>query len=213
MLNKNKNQTLKLYKGLGFKTFFSYIRFWDAPLEELEKRIPKQGIITELGCGDGILSNYIAICSNKRKVIGVDMDKKRIKVANRNVPNATFILGDIRKIKIPLSDTIVISHVLHHLSSHYEQEEVLRSCFQKLKGNGQVIILEIYVAKNVKYILGWIFDHFLVPIFFENRLYSPIYYRNKKDWEKLLSSLGFKTTIHDVSAKKPISNIMIVGKK
>jgi len=168
-----KNKTIALYKDSGWKKFFAHIRFWDAPLTELERYIPKSGTIIELGCGDGILSNYLALSSKDRKVIGIDIDKKRIKEANKKLSNTKFVLGDIRKSEIPDADTIVISHVLHHFSSFEEQEKVINHCYKKLKKNGKLIIMEILVKNNLKYLNGWIFDHFLVPIFFEKRAGRP----------------------------------------
>lgn len=212
-MKNNVAKTINLYKNLGWKYIFSYIRFWDAPLQELEKHIPKKGTFVELGCGDGILSNFLAITSKDRKIIGIDNDKKRVKTAKRGLANTMYISGDIREIDIPQSDGIIISHVLHHLSSYKQQEDLLKICRQKIKSNGNIYILEIYKNKNFKYLLGWFFDHFLVPIFFEKKLYSKIYYRSDKEWNLLLNKIGFKTKIIDVSPNKPISNIIILCKK
>lgn len=208
--NNYKQQTIDLYKGLGWKSLFSNIRFWDAPLVELEEYIPKEGLVTELGCGDGVLSNYIALTSNKRIVIGIDNDKKRISTANQGIKNTKYIHGDIRTIPIPKSDVIIISHVLHHLSSYQEQVAVLERCKKYLNSGGQIIILEIYIESSLKYALGWFFDHFLVPIFFEKRLYSKIYYRKKNEWKNTITSLGFDVEINNLTAGKPISNIIII---
>ena len=208
--NNYKQQTSDLYKDLGWKSFFSKIRFWDAPLVELERYVPKEGTITELGCGDGILSNYIALTSNKRIVLGIDNDKKRVSTANRGLKNAKYLYGDIRTTPIPKSDVIIISHVLHHLSSYNDQVEVLERCKKHLNKEGKIIILEIFIESSLKYALGWFFDHFLVPIFFEKRLYSKIYYRKKNEWKDIVTSLGFDVEINTLTAGKPISNIIII---
>lgn len=205
-----QKKTIALYKDLGWKRYFAYIRFWDAPLQELEKKIPEHGVITELGCGDGIFSNYLALMSPKRTVIGIDKDKKRLEIANRNLVNARYVYGDIRNTPIPQSDCIVISHVLHHLSSHDEQVDVIESCKKRLKRKGLLIIMEIHVTPSPKYLLGKIFDNFLVPIFFESRLYSKIFYRKADEWKELLEGMNFSCKIKQVSAGKPISNIIII---
>lgn len=132
MKNKYVSQTISLYKNLGWKYLFSFIRFWDAPIVEFEKHIPQKGTFVELGCGDGILSNYLALSSKERLIMGVDSDKKRIEIAKRGLENAKYRMGDIRKIDIPNSDGIIISHVLHHLSSHKEQEDLLKICKKNL---------------------------------------------------------------------------------
>lgn len=205
-----QKQTIALYKDQGWKKYFAYIRFWDAPLQDLEREIPKEGNITELGCGDGIFSNYMALMSTKRNVVGIDKDKKRLKIADRKLANTHYIYGDIRNIQIPPSDCIVISHVLHHLSSHEEQIDVIKACKKKLKRNGLLIIMEVHVTLSPKYLLARIFDNFLVPIFFENRLYSRIYYRKLDEWKDLLERMNFSCKIKRASVGKPISNIIII---
>jgi len=212
MKNKSVSETINLYKNLGWKYLFSYIRFWDAPLVEFEKHIPKKGNFIELGCGDGVLSNYLAISSKERCIIGIDSDNKRIYAARRKLKNTEYRVGDIREINIPNSDGIIISHVLHHLSSYKEQEDLLKICIKKLNKGGSLYILEIYKEKSHKYLIGWFFDHFLVPLFFEGKLYSKIYYRSKKDWKNLLENLGFNVKIVTVTQSKPISNIILLCK-
>ena len=212
MANKAKEETISLYIKSGWKSIFSHIRFWDAPLVEVEKLIPKKGIITELGCGDGIFSNYLAVSAPGRQVLGIDIDKNRITVADKGLKNTKYVFGDIRKITIPLSDTLILFHVLHHLGSHKEQEGLIRACKRKLKKNGVLLIVEIHMVPSFKYALGWFFDHFLVPVFFEKRLYSKIYYRTEKGWQKLLKDIGFSTHVVNLTSGKPISNIAIIGK-
>ena len=212
MKNKYVKKTINLYKNLGWKYIFSYIRFWDAPIVEFEKYIPKKGNFVELGCGDGILSNYLAITSEQRFIHGIDTDKIRLKSAKRGLHNTKYTHGDIRKVTIPNCDGIIISHVLHHLSSYGEQEELLKICKNKLAKGGSLYILEIYKNFSIKYLIGWFFDHFLVPIFFEKRLYSKIYYRDKNGWVKMLNNIGLNTKVIPITKNKPISNIIILCK-
>lgn len=210
MTNESKIKTLSLYKNSGWKKIFAYIRFWDAPLIEVEKLIPRKGIIAELGCGDGIFSNYLAISSPSRQIIGIDIDQNRLKQADKELKNAKYIVGDIRKITIPISNAIILFHVLHHLSSFDEQKELIKTCRNRLNKGGKLIIVEIHVTANPKYWLGWFFDHMLVPIFFEKRLYSKIYYRTQEGWENLLKEAGFSAEIISLTPSKPISNIAII---
>ncbi len=211
-MTKAKKETISLYKNSGWKSMFAHIRFWEAPLEEIEKLIPKKAIVTELGSGDGILTNFIALSSPSRDVLGVDVDEKRLKEADKKIQNVKFLKKDIRTSSIRKSDTIIISHVLHHLSNYNEQELVLKKSLESLNSNGTLIILEIYVSFSLKYLFGWVLDHFLVPIFFESRIYSPIYYRRKEEWGSLIANLGAKSQIIESVKNKPIANILVLVK-
>src|SRR5438552_3620639 len=92
-------ETIDLYSTFRWKSFFSKIRFWDAPYVEVEKLIPKKGKIVDLGCGEGIFTNFLALSSSKRNIIGIELDKKRIEEANRGLKNASFKFGDATSIK------------------------------------------------------------------------------------------------------------------
>lgn len=209
----NLKKTLNEYKDGVFGEFFSFIRVWDAPFEEINKIVPRRGNIIDLGCGEGILTNYLAISSVARKLIGIEIDKKRLKMANKNISNVSFKFGDITKVKIQKSDAIILSHVLHHLPSFELQVLVLKNCYQVLKDDGKLIIVEVSPKFSFKYFITLITDHFLVPILFENRLYSPIYFRKKTDWETLLKELGFTVDSKIVEKGKPFSHVLFIATK
>lgn len=201
-------KTAQLYAGLGWRSLFARIRLWDAPYEEAERMIPKKGKIVELGCGEGIFSNYIALGSANRQVIGIDIDKKRIFHARRGVPNASFVLEDASKAKIPKANAIVLMHLLHHLSSFKMQDDLLRACYSKLHKRGKLIIVEIEPKFSMKYFVTYLTDHFLVPWIFEKRLHSKIYFRKKSEWAAVLKSMGFKVNCAPADRGKPFSHVI-----
>lgn len=208
------NRVIQLYKKQGWKKFFSKYRFWYAPFKEVEKLIPTTGTITELGCGEGIFSNFLALASDKRQVIGIDMDEKRIKQAYHHIENTYFRHGDITQIGYPKSDCFILFHVLHHLQSYNVQEEVLKKCKRNLKKNGKIIIVEIFIQPSLTYLLSWISDNILVAWFFERKIFTRILFRSASEWKKILHSnnLEYSTSFPN-SISKPFSNIIFECKK
>lgn len=202
-------QTIKLYSGLGWKSLFAKIRFWDAPYLELEALVPKTGKIIDLGCGDGIFANFLALASSGREVYGIEINKSRIKDANRGIKNTKFLHGDITQRDIPYADAVVLVHVLHHLSSFSEQEKMIRKCKSKLKKRGKLIIAEAEPKFSLKFFITWFTDHFLVPWVFESELYSPIFFRKGKGWKILLENLGFSCQVIAVEKRKPFTHIIL----
>ncbi len=158
-----KAKTQKLYSGLGGISFFTAIRFWTGSLGELEALLPKQGKILDLGCGYGILANYLGLCSASREVIGIEIDKEKLKLADRGVANVSFIAGDIIKVKLPQVQAIVIADVLHHLSSYQEQELLIEKCYQLLAEKGVLLISDVDNYSLWKLILGRLTDFILYP--------------------------------------------------
>lgn len=213
-LNAKTRQVLGLYKGSGFQKLFSLIRLWDCPMEEIEREVPKKGVIVDLGCGDGLLTNYIALCSPSRHVIGIEINPFRIREANKGLKNIKFIRGNILDRNIPQADAIILTHVLHHLPSERDQEILLQSCNKKLKKGGKLIVTEIAQKPILKYLFTWFTDAFIVPILFERKLYDfNFIYRTMDSWLTLFRHLKLKTFYKLAHSQKPFSHILLVVTK
>lgn len=215
MASQQKNQeiTIQLYKNNGWKSLFAKIRFWDAPYFQAESLIPKKGVVVELGCGEGLFSNFLAVCSKDRQILGFELDMKRVKIADRGLNNTFFKCADVTRINIPKANTIVMMHLLHHLVSKKDQVDLLTKSYKALPKGGKLIIVEVEPKKSLKYLVTWCTDHFLVPWLFEGRLYSPIYFRKAKEWKKLLEIHGFSCTIIDAEKNKPFTHIILECQK
>lgn len=212
-MQDNIKKTIALYKDLGWKKVFARIRFWDAPFVEVNDLIPKQGTIIELGCGEGLFANFLALTAFQRNVIGVDIDKARIEQAQRGLKNTSFIHLDALKMKMPRVDAIVCMHLLHHLSSYKDQETLLIKCSQALVKGASLVIVEVEPKISWKYLITWLTDHFLVPWLFEKRLYSPIYFRKASEWKSLVTDIGLSCKITSAQRGKPFTHIIILCKK
>lgn len=210
-LNNNDNilKLISLYQNNNFLK----IRFWDAPYLEVESFIPQKGFIIDLGCGDGFFANLLAITSKHRNVYGIELNKTRIKDADKGLQNTKFINGDITKKEIPDADVIILFHVLHHLNSYEQQEKLLKKCLQKIKRGGKLLIVEVEPKISYKYLLAWLVDHFLVSWIFDKKLYSPIYFRNSKEWINLTNSIGFNSKVFNLEKEKPFSHVLIEAVK
>jgi 2-polyprenyl-6-hydroxyphenyl methylase/3-demethylubiquinone-9 3-methyltransferase len=199
---------IHLYTENPWESFLSKFKFWEEPYETVNSMLPKDGIITELGCGEGLLSNYLAISSPGRKIIGYELVPERLEIAKKGIKNTSYYVGDIVTIPFPASDAIVLFHVLHHLPSKNAQEFVLSKAKKSLKKHGKLIIVDVHVTPSLKYVGAWIADHFLVPWVFEKRFYTRAYFRKQKEWSSLLRKLGFKIQVTEETAGRPFPNII-----
>ena len=77
-----------LYQDLGLK-FRLYARFRTKlyPVELLDKSLPKEGNIIDLGCGYGVYANYLALKEKNRHVLGIDINSKRVDTAQKSIKN------------------------------------------------------------------------------------------------------------------------------
>ncbi len=114
--------------------------------------LPTHGLIVDLGCGYGIISNLIVDSSSQRKVIAVDLSSHRVDVAKLcHNENITFINSDIRKFDIPDCDSILMIDILCMIPFS-DQLEILSNCYERLNKNGIMIIKDTSKSPRWKYI-------------------------------------------------------------
>lgn len=198
----------ELYKGLGWPTIFTKIRFWTGSLVQIERYIPESGKILDLGCGYGIVANYLALCSGDRYIIGVEMNKRKIQFAHRGVSNTKFISEDATKIKIKDFRAILLLDVLHHLKSYRQGEKLIADCATMLKSGGELFILEIDNYSFWKWILCRIMDFVLY-------LNNPnVFYRYKNSMLNLLERHFEAKKIKTIKVKNnPFPHVLYICKK
>lgn len=189
----------KLYSRSGFgKAIYTYLRFWEYPrLVRIEALLPKTGVIIDLGSGYGIFSNYAAAASSKRQVLAMEFDKKKTDIAKEasrmgKIKNIVFDNKDITKIPIKRANAIVIMHVLHHLRSYKEQENLIEECIKKLDKGDMLLIDEVDKKYTIQYFMALLTDSLL---YFGDRFY----YRSKKDMISFLAKFPLTVEVKNVS--------------
>lgn len=205
---KAREQAIQLYAGNAWESFLSRFKFWEEPYGAVDAILPYQGTIIELGCGEGLLANYLAISSPKRKIIGYEIVPERLARARKGVKNASYYVTDIVDRPFPQADAFILFHVLHHLPGKDAQEKVLQKVKKSLRKRGKLIIVEVHVKPTLKYVAAWIADHFLVPWVFEKRFFTRAYFRKEEDWRRVLKKMGFKTIAREETLGRPFPNII-----
>ena len=207
-MKNSSQQAINLYQTNLWEKFLSSFKFWEEPYETVNKMLPRSGTITELGCGEGLMTNYLALSSPNRKIIGYEIVPKRLEVAKKGIKNTHYEVGDIVEIPFPKSDALILFHVLHHLPSKNAQEKVLIKARKALKKNGKLVIVDVHQKPTIKYLAAWIADHFLVPWVFEKRFYTRAYFRSEQEWVTLLKKVGYKVKVTEETKGRPFPNII-----
>lgn len=205
---KAREKAINLYSDNLWETLLSKFKFWEEPYETVHTMLPMHGTILELGCGEGLLSNYLALSSPTRRVIGFEIVPERLARAKKRIKNASYYVGDIVEIPYPRADAVILFHVLHHLPSKNAQEKVLAKAKKSLKQQGKLIIVEVHVVPTIKYVAAWIADHFIVPWVFERKFYTRAYFRKEHEWTRLLKKLGFEIKVTTATIGRPFPNII-----
>ena len=198
-----RQQLFRAYSGTGLISLFTRIRWWHAGIPAVERAIPAEGTIVDLGCGHGTMTNYIALRSHHRETIGIDLSARRIQIADRGVPNTRFSLGNILEAqKIPCRG-LLLADVLHHLESYAEQETLLEQCRDWLSSDGTLVVKEVDGCSCWKFQFTRLID---ATFYYGDK----VFFRTSDGLAQLLNRTGFNCEEVRLDAGRPMSHTMFV---
>lgn len=188
-----RKEFFKKYELLPWRYRIQICQRWlGAPYLQAEKYLPKEGLILDLGCGLGNFCHVLTLTGKKRKVVGIDFDKERIKLARKTVTkneNLVFRSEDLRKARLERCKGAVLFDVLHHLRYNFHQE-LLTKIYHVLEPGGILVMMESDNKPWWKYLVWRIWE--LVAIGFSITRGESLSPRNKKDLTKILEDVGFQ---------------------
>ena len=209
MLSKIPSELFRFYSGLGRKVaLYARLRWRLCPFEEIEKYVPKEGPIIDIGCGYGLLANFLVLKSAKREVTGIDLSLERIKVAQKTTDNRKkiqFKLMDALDLQLEKYNTVVMSDFLHHINFE-AQEELLARCYQNLPTGSFLIIEEVDNRPLWKYWFAIMSDNIL-------NIGERQFFRNQREFQKLLQGIGFSVRIKKADKHLPLSDVLFICEK
>ncbi len=125
------------------------IRWWSCPIAQVAEQVPAAGRVLDVGCGHGLLSSFLAVESSQRRILGVDVDEHKIRIARQaaaslggSADRLSFrpIDGDVFK---PGSwDSIVVNDVLYLLEAS-DRRTLLDQCAGALAPGGALVVKEM----------------------------------------------------------------------
>jgi len=144
---------------------------------------PDSCTILDIGCGTGIpLTRLLA--SSGAQVIGLDISSKMIEKARANVPNASFIVGDIVTIRFETKfEGMFAWDSLFHLPLA-RQEEVIRKIVGWLDTNGVFL-----------FTAGGNYGELVSEMFGVTFYYSSL---SAEQYENILSEENCRVIIHEI---------------
>jgi 1-acyl-sn-glycerol-3-phosphate acyltransferase len=182
--------------------------------EFFHRYLPKEGQITDIGCGYGFMSYMLAFLSEKRMITGIDYDQEKIDVAN-NCPAKTerlnFICRDVLVAELPKSKAFILADVLHYFPET-EQEKLIVRCIENLEEGGMLIIRDADRQLGSKHFGTRLSEFFSTRIGFnqtrEDR--NKLYFTSREKISEILSRYEMQVEVIDET--RMTSNIVFVVK-
>lgn len=191
------------------RAFWVLLRLLILPYNKLNRVIPKKGLIVDIGCGTGFLSQFLAQSFEKREIIGIDNSPGRIKTAIaaalRKKTKVTFKLGDANKISFPAASCFLLVDVLHHIPFQ-KQLTLLSSLAKQMNQECYLVIKEVDSSNLGPFLFGQAIEKILYPD-------ETIYTRSRKEWITELNTLGLRVTPLKEAFYFPDSTMILVCQK
>lgn len=159
-----------------------------------DRLLPAGGVLTDIGCGMGMLCRLLAMTSAERQVTGIDYDRRKIDIAAHGwhrPDNLHFVCADVSRCELPLSDAFIISDVLHYLGDK-EQEDLLARCAARLNPGGMIVVRDSNAAERKKHRLTVLTEILSTRVCLFNKTKGKLNYTSRPHLQSVASSLGMR---------------------
>jgi len=206
-VNKSiERELLSLYAGAPLRDRFHVrVRMRNLPLAALDRVVPAGGEILEIGCGHGVIANYLALSSPGRRVFGID-------IAADKIACAVGTVGDRGNISYAVSlfldqpareyDAIVLSDVLYLMDAE-EQRLTLAGCRAQLKQGGVCVIKTVDFSSRWTLLRARVHERMMRDLLHLTRGSRRFDFRRMEGWRELLVSAGFTFHVESIPATRP----------
>ncbi len=193
---------------------YSHIRFAilrQPFLEEIGQYLPREGRILDLGCGFGLFSLYFAALEPGRRLLGVDLNPRRIERARASarklgLENVEYQVANVVEWEGQEQfDAIYFLDLVHHLPSA-EVHNLLDQVRTLLRPGGVLVIKDVADRPRYKMLFTLILDRLMVGM-------EPIRYWPPDELTELLENgLGFAVVRHRLNDFLPYPHILYVAR-
>jgi len=168
-------------------------------LENFNSRLKPASLILDLGCGAGKPIDRILV-NRGHKVIGIDISKKQIKLAKRNVPEARYVVKDISSLQKEeyKVDAVISFYTILHIPRETQQE--LFYIINSFLPEGGLVLVTMGSSE-------WegIEDFYGVEMYWSH--YGP-----EKNRE-IIEKAGFEVILDEIDAIRKEEHQVIIAKK
>lgn len=176
------------------------------PLAQIDAALPQSGTIYDIGCGEGVVANFLATTPS-RQVIGLDLNTHKLESAQKHhLPNLQYKKVNVLTYDFPQpASGIIMADVLHHIPQKH-QLPLLKKLAQSLRPKGVLVIKEINAADMIRSKLSRLWDFILYP-------QDKINYFSKPRLTQVLKNMGLSVHHQQTNLLAPASVHLYVARK
>jgi 2-polyprenyl-3-methyl-5-hydroxy-6-metoxy-1,4-benzoquinol methylase len=133
------------------------VRWWTCPFRAVESQLPTGGRVLEVGCGHGLFAMVAALSDRGRKVVGVDVDGRKVAHARdaavlARAGGAAVDITVAPPGELPEGpwDAVAVLDVLYLLDIA-SQRRLLRDCAARIRPGGVLAVKEMALTPRWKF--------------------------------------------------------------
>ena len=143
-------RSLYNYLGAFVESYISWKLRLDPIYRRIDEFIPQTGVVVDAGCGYGLMSNVLARKSLNRRILGMDIDLRKIRVAQRTAlaaQNVQFEACNLLDKQLPEAHAVILVDILHYWSKEKQCDLIAQAC-SALRPGGILVFRDAYESKG-----------------------------------------------------------------
>ncbi len=171
--------------------------------------------LLDIGCGMGLLGLYLRAAGFQSPVTGIDFDAAKIAQGQTMIQrlghqDLSLATGNALSDLPSFSGNVVILDILQYFNAD-DRHQVLRSAMSRVAPGGKLIIRSGLKEASWRFRLTALTDAIAASAKWMKS--PPLTYPTQSDFEGVLSSEGFESTVHPLWGRTPFNNYLIVGSR
>ena len=194
--------------------WFVHGRAFLADLARIEEYVPRHGFVVDLGCWHGLFANLLVEVSDRRRVLGLDSDPRKIAVARSTVggrEGLRFEVADIVAVPPPRCDAITIVDVLYLMEAD-DQERVLRNCAAALAEGAPLIVKAQEARLDPRYALTYAQEVVSVSLGFTRGGRRGFHFPSREEAFGMFTRAGFRVDAIQMR-RRPYTDVLYLARK
>ena len=178
--------------------------------EIINKNIPREAQIVDIGCGYGMISYMLSFTSENRNILGLDYDNDKIRLASNCISKnerISFVAADAVTYDYPAADVFLLSDVLHYIPEE-KQEELLTNCINHLNPGGIIMIRDADKDLKKRHLGTRYTEFFSTRSGFNKSLDRKLFFFSGKQIHELAARNSMKVDVMDET--KLTSNLLYI---
>ncbi len=183
-------------------------------LARIEEYVPRHGFVVDLGCGDGLFANLLAEASPRRRILGVDIDDRKIAVARATIAGRDalrFEVSDIVRVPPPRCDAVTIVDVLY-LFAPEDQERILRGIADALAEGAPLIVKAQEARIDPRYALTYAQEVLSASLGLTRGARSRFHFAPRETAMAMFGRAGFRAEAVEMRSR-PYTDVLYLARR